>query len=367
MRVLLIAASLGLGLAFPAHGQPAVPEASAEHLALQVGNAAPPLRVATWVKGESIAAFAPGRVYAIEFWATWCGPCVAGIPHLTELQHRFREQADFVGLTAEDQNNTMEMVREFVEAKGDEMDYRVAFDDLGATWRSYMDAAGQNGIPCAFIIDKQSRVAWIGHPADPSFERVLGEIIEDRYDFETARREAEREAAAQRRILEAQAEMHRAWEAGEEDHALALVDEIVSLNPKAMTRWAWWKFQTLMTGVRRPQDAYAYVRTLMEGAYKDNSDMLLQFTYGIADSLGIENPDLDLALELAKRAVELTDGQDHRTLAGLAMVRMRRKEYDEAISVMQRAVDVAPTPAIKAYLANELEFYKLDKEYDSPG
>src|SRR5207248_2345586 len=56
---------------------------------LKVGDAAPALSKGKWLKGEPVKAFEPGKVYVIECWATWCGPCVAAIPHVTELQHKY--------------------------------------------------------------------------------------------------------------------------------------------------------------------------------------------------------------------------------------------------------------------------------------
>ena len=48
--------------------------------ALKVGDNAPAITIADWVKGEPITGLEKGRVYVVEFWATWCGPCRVSIP-----------------------------------------------------------------------------------------------------------------------------------------------------------------------------------------------------------------------------------------------------------------------------------------------
>ena len=55
-------------------------------ISLKVGDPAPPLSVELWLKGEPVNEFKRGTVYVVEFWATWCSPCVAAIPHLNQLQ-----------------------------------------------------------------------------------------------------------------------------------------------------------------------------------------------------------------------------------------------------------------------------------------
>ena len=60
--------------------------------ALKVGDPAPPMQVGRWVQGEAVRNFDGDKVYIVEFWATWCGPCVASIPHVDELHRKFKDK-----------------------------------------------------------------------------------------------------------------------------------------------------------------------------------------------------------------------------------------------------------------------------------
>ena len=147
-----------------------------------------------------------GKIYVVEFWATWCGPCRATIPHLTKLQKQYKKDVTFIGVAIleEDQDE----VGKFVEKMGDEMDYRVALDlvpedgdgDEGAMHKTWMEPAYLQGIPAAFVINGDGVIAWIGHPGQ--IDDPLKKITGGTWDL-VAEAKKIREAAAEKKKLEA--------------------------------------------------------------------------------------------------------------------------------------------------------------------
>ncbi|MBX7246650.1 MAG: redoxin domain-containing protein [Candidatus Sumerlaeaceae bacterium] len=145
-----------------------------------LGTPAKPLDVAEWAKGTTIT-LSEGlgkNIYVVEFWATWCPPCRTSIPHLTKLQKEFKDKGVvIVGISAE----PAEVVKSFVQKQGDTMDYAVAVDNGRATNRAYMELFGEEGIPTAFIVNKEGKIVWVGHPME--MDTPLEEIVTGNYDI----------------------------------------------------------------------------------------------------------------------------------------------------------------------------------------
>ena len=153
---------------------------------LNIGDPAPKLAVSSWVKGEKVDGFEPGKTYVVEFWATWCGPCRVSIPHLTEQAHKYKDKGvRFIGVDIWE--NDTSLVKPFVTEMGDKMDYSVALDTIpaagkpmdGAMAKTWMSAAEEHGIPTAFII-RDGKIAWIGHPIE--MDQPLAKVLDGTWD-----------------------------------------------------------------------------------------------------------------------------------------------------------------------------------------
>lgn len=105
-----------------------------------------------------------GKVVMLEFWATWCGPCIQGIPHLNELQETYAADGfRIVSLTDEDRSTVLR----FQERRQLEMNYIIGLES--STGQAY----GVTGIPHAILIDRDGKMAWRGHPMNPECEEQI--------------------------------------------------------------------------------------------------------------------------------------------------------------------------------------------------
>ena len=156
------------------------------------GSKAPALDVKTWYKGTPVKGFEPKKLYVVEFWATWCGPCKESIPHLTELAKKDKD-VTFIGVSIWE-DDVDGNIKKFVSDMGEKMDYNVGYSGnktgMAVSW---MKAAEQNGIPAAFVV-KDGEIQWIGHPME--MEKPLDEIRAGKYDLAAFKKEFSKQIAA---------------------------------------------------------------------------------------------------------------------------------------------------------------------------
>jgi len=126
-----------------------------------------------WVQGEAPATWEPGKVYVLECWATWCGPCIAAIPHVDALYDKYKEQGlRVIGVNVWEDGK--DKVIDFVKKKGEGMSYPIAYTGKGGVFETeWLKPAEVRGIPHAFIV-KDGKVVLTSHPAQLTEELIEG-------------------------------------------------------------------------------------------------------------------------------------------------------------------------------------------------
>lgn len=283
--------------------------------ASQLPDAAP-LKGLQWIQNGPVT-IEPGKVYVVEFWATWCAPCKVSIPHLTELQDEYKDRdVTIVGISTE----SAETVKPFVENMGEAMDYAVAVDTEGFVQRNYMEAFNKQGIPQAFLINENGKIVWEGHPMD-NLDRVLKLVVQGDFDPVAYAQQKAEEAAMQQQVMN--------W----------FADYFQKIQTDGLT-----------------EEIKQIASNFIENAPADG---LNSFAWNILTRVPEENRDLQAALNAAEKANRLTDGKDPSVLDTYALALFETGKIQEAIDMQEKAVELTSDyPQAQQELKQRLEHYK---------
>jgi thiol-disulfide isomerase/thioredoxin len=337
--------------------------ASTAEAKLTVGDPAPKLQVAKWVQGDPVKAFDTNHVYIVEFWATWCGPCRTSIPHLNELSKKFKDQ----GVIAIGQNMAEpddSGVAAFVKKMGDQMTYRVALDDKsqetnGFMAVNWMKAADQNGIPTAFVINKQGRIAWIGHPMGLD-EKLLEAVLADKFDMAKAAADYEKQQQENQKWMAVNKKLREALKQNKWDDAEAAVVELEKTVPEPMRfHYGTTRLQILLG--RKDYDAAYKLAESLSDEHKDNAGFQNGIAWTMATHEGLEKRGLLVAEKIAESANTVAQGKSSAVLDTLARIQFLLGKKPEAIATEQKAVNAAADDGEKRALEKILADYQQGK------
>jgi len=135
------------------------------------GGPVPDFEAVWWVAGASaedepkvfkISDFRGKKIVVLDLWATWCGPCMRGIPHLSKIAESVKGQdVEVIALNVWDEKRAFER---WAGEKGKDYAFKIARDPAGKEPRDASVAARifkLSGIPAQYVIDKDGKIVEV--------------------------------------------------------------------------------------------------------------------------------------------------------------------------------------------------------------
>lgn len=251
-----------------------------------------------WLQGEPVKDFKPGTLYIFEFWATWCGPCIAAMPHMEALHQKFKDnpQVRIVGVNVMDRVPP-EKLLPFLKGRQLDLHYTMAADGSAESVKTHwLKPLGITGIPHAVAV-RDGRVLWRGHPA--SLEVPLIEAM-TKPDFSPDQAPPTKENLHARfapQIKEAQAAAAK----GDVAAAAVVLRKLAAECPDEAVVLSAVEF-TFFTCARaeRPDDAFAMAGLMVE-LFPKNRKAQLKAGHLAVNTEELEKKDPALAMACAER------------------------------------------------------------------
>lgn len=203
----------------------------------QIGMKAPEIQVSHWIHGEKVN-FSEDNIIVLEFWATWCNPCREAIPEISRIQKLFKDKnVTIIGVSDEPK----ETVERFVKKHKSKFAYHVAVSNDGYLHKNYLKTFGVSGIPHAFVINKERKIIWDGHPQD-GLEEVLHKVVGGKFTVKDAIAHKESKKKAIEHLEAMQDYLISVSTKGENKENLEAVEKVIIKakdNPHILNHFAW--------------------------------------------------------------------------------------------------------------------------------
>lgn len=334
-------------------------KAQDENTTLTIGSKAPDLDIEHWISDndglfQHTTSIETGKIYVIDFWASWCAPCVAAMPELAELQKKFSDDnVQVISVSDED----LETIEDFLKRRVRDDQAERTYGELTHTYclttdpdksvkKDYFRGAKQFGIPCSFIIGKTGLVEWIGPPK--SLEKPLKQVIDDQWDrdsfvvkFNRQQEQHQRATAIRLKMIQTMGELQEYVNKNEPGKAVSMIDELMTDSDfqDALPVFKSMRLQIMINA--NLEGAHIALKEFTE-EHKDDGQALNTIAWGIYQKYvaggNVSRELLEQTKITAECAVEAIpeSGAILDTLAH--MIYVVDRDLDKAIEVQKRAV-----------------------------
>jgi thiol-disulfide isomerase/thioredoxin len=131
---------------------------------VQIGEKAPEIHITNWIKNQPRSKELSGKFVIIDFWATWCAPCLESVPHMNNLVNKNKSRPNLVFLSITDEKE--DRVKELLN--------RVEFSStvVSDVTRQTLENFKVKFIPLCVVIDDKNNIQWVGNPAELHNEAI---------------------------------------------------------------------------------------------------------------------------------------------------------------------------------------------------
>ncbi len=327
---------------------------------MTVGDPAPAIDIEHWVIGDKVDTLDKGKVYVVEFWATWCGPCIRSMPHISELQQHYGDDVTFIGVSDEDLETVTTWLDKEHRTEGvlnrERIQYRLTTDPDESVKRDYFRAAGRTGIPSAFVVGKEGLIEWIGHPM--SIDDVLAGVTAGTWDRAAFKAAFEVEQAAKAKQRAFQQQLSAAKKAGDVNKQIALIEEAVSDAPQNATRYEPQLLQLFAQSKPHHARALALATKLFKRS-QDDPMSINSVAWTIAGDAETNDPELlAMCLKATTRGLELSEWNNAYLLDTHARVYFQMGKLAEAIEWQKKAIAASTEERLTKSLEQTLATYE---------
>ena len=342
---------------------------------LIVGDPAPEIRFSKWLKGTPVKSYEKDRIYVLEFWATWCGPCISAMPGLSEFARKHPEVTVIAYNVMEKvggrpYESALPNVDKFVKSMGDKMDFNVAVDDNDQyMFNNWLKNAGIFAIPSTMVM-KDGKLIWIGTPRE--LENIVESIKSGTYSVTSNGSNEQRAKVAG--AIKSEAAMlepyEKAMAAKDYKTAIAELDKVGNDNPELKYGVTMKKFTTLLDFVDEKQAVEVARKFLASVTIGGNT--VGNFGTAIADRTGLKPETYLFGVECLQLYISRSKGEPNPLVyAYVAKCYFLAGDYTNAVASQQTVLDKSRNALAAdkggAYITKELvaQYEETLKEYQA--